>query len=189
MKISKYDITFDSELELNYYDYLKDNKVPFVYQSDFKKSIDIRLGRRKTYRPDFVTYDDDNKTVTIVEMKGYAKWTANEDNNIMDFMLHKVETDQEFLIKWLKENDIYKENYRVLYKRLKFIKGIGFVDYKYKNPNTLLNKRKVKIEELEKENRELKKRLKEYEKYYQCLKKEKLTKKQIEWCARFESTI
>lgn len=187
MKINYDNIEFDSELEVNFYKYLKENNANFCYQDKIKRPIDIRLGRRKTYMPDFLVYDDDLKKITIIEMKGYAKWSANEDNNISDFMTNKVETDKDFLIDWLKENGLYKKGYDVWYKRLKFLKSVGFVDYKYKNPNSLLNKRKEKIKTLENENKELKEKVKNYEKYCMYLKKDKLNKKQTLWCIEFES--
>ena len=158
MKFTYNGITFDSELELNYYNWLKSVDIDFVYQDVYKKNpIQINLGRRKTYTPDFITYDEHEQVITIIELKGYNKWTGNEDNNIMDFMKYQVANHQEFLIDWLKSNGIYRDGYKVEYVRLKFLKGTGFVDYNYKNPNSLSNKRKEKITELEKEIKSLKK--------------------------------
>lgn len=171
MKIEKYDLTFDSELELMFYEYLKEKELKFYYQSEFKKiPININLGRRKTYTPDFIIKTRDS--IYIIETKGYAKWSANEDNNICDFMKNKVLYDVSFLTDWLSEVfthlgicDEEKENLLKLdvkYERIKHLKGIGFVPYDYKNPNTISNKRKEKIIVLEndlKETKELNKKL------------------------------
>ncbi len=178
-------ISFDSELELNYYQHLKVNNTKFIYQNEYKNiPIKINIGRRKTYTPDFIVFE--NNTITIVELKGYAKWSANEDNNIMDFMKNKVETDIDFLIKWLSSLNINTNNKVIDYKRLKFLKSVGFVDYDYKNPNSLLNQKRNKIVELEIELKELKSYKKNCERYFDYIKKNKLTNKQIEWKNNFE---
>lgn len=187
MIIEKYGIDFDSELELNYFEYLTILGIQFSYHN--YNPIKINLGRRKNYTPDFVIWDHSTATITIVELKGYAKWSANEDNNIMDFMKNKVETDQEFLISWLKENELYLTGYKVDYQRLKYLKGHGFVDYNFKNPNSIANQRKSKIIELEAENKALKQQLKDFERYYSYLKKEKLTKAQKTWMLEFEGRM
>jgi len=187
MKIESNGIVFDSELELEYYNYLCKNKINFFYQNKYK-GIQINLGRRKNYTPDFVVYNHEEKTITIIEMKGYAKWSANEDNNIMDFMKNKVATDVEFLIRWLKDNNLYVEGYTIKYSRLKHNKTYGFVDYEWKNPNSLSNRRKEKVIVLENENKALKKALKEYERYFAYKNKEKPTKAQLEWVIAFENS-
>ncbi len=188
MKIYYEGITFDSELEVDYYKSLKENNVRFLYQNEYKNNpIHINLGRRKNYTPDFVTINDEVKVITIIEMKGYAKWTANEDNNIMDFMINKVNTDVGFLTSWLAEIGVDTRGYDIKYQRLKYLKGIGFVDYYYKNPNSLSNKRKQKIEEQNVEIKELREYKKNVERYFSYLKKNKLTKQQLDWKKNFES--
>lgn len=188
----RYDnIIFDSELEMMYYIYLKDNNIRFIYQDKYKKTpIKINLGRRKTYTPDFIVFDDEKKTIKIIELKGYAKWSANEDNNIMDFMRNKVATDKDFLISWLCEIDIDTRGYDIEYHRLKHLKSFGFVEYDFKNPNTISNQRKNKIIELQSQLKELELYKKNVERYYSYIrkekKKEKLTKQQQIWKNEYE---
>ena len=185
----RYDnIMFDSELEVNYYKYLKENNIRFIYQNEYKNNpIKINLGRRKTYTPDFIVFDDENKIIKIIELKGYAKWSANEDNNIMDFMRNKVATDKDFLIEWLAQLNIDTRGWDIEYHRLKHLKPFGFVEYDFKNPNTISNQRKNKIIELEKEIKELELYKKNVERYFSYLRKDKLTKQQNEWKLKFES--
>ena len=185
----RYDnINFDSELEVEYYKYLKENNIRFMYQNEYKNNpIKINLGRRKTYTPDIIVFDDENKIIKIIELKGYAKWSANEDNNIMDFMKNKVATDKDFLIEWLAQLDIDTRGWDIDYSRLKHLKAYGFVDFNFKNPNSISNQRKNKIIELEKEIKELELYKKNVERYFSYLRKDKLTKQQQEWKLKFES--
>ena len=185
----RYDnINFDSELEVEYYKYLKENNIRFMYQNEYKNNpIKINLGRRKTYTPDFIVFNDENKIIKIIELKGYAKWSANEDNNIMDFMKNKVATDKDFLIEWLAQLDIDTRGWDIEYYRLKHLKTYGWVDFNFKNPNTISNQRKNKIIELEKEIKELELYKKNVERYFSYLRKDKLTKQQKEWKMNFES--
>lgn len=185
----RYDnIIFDSELEVEYYKYLKENNIRSMYQNEYKNiPIKINLGRRKTYTPDFIVFDDENKIIKIIELKGYAKWSANEDNNIMDFMKNKVATDKDFLIEWLAQLDIDTRGWDIDYSRLKHLKAYGFVDFNFKNPNSISNQRKNKIIELEKEIKELELYKKNVERYFSYLRKDKLTKQQQEWKLKFES--
>lgn len=184
----RYDnITLDSELEMMYYDYLVKNNIRFIYQDKYKKTpIKINLGRRKTYTPDFIVFDDENKIIKIIELKGYAKWSANEDNNIMDFMRNKVATDKDFLIEWLAQLDIDTRGWDIEYHRLKHLKSFGFVEYDFKNPNTIANQRKNKIIELQSQLKELELYKKNVERYFGYLKKDKLNKQQQEWKLKFE---
>ena len=184
----RYDnINFDSELEMNQFLYLKENNIRFIYQDKYKKTpIKINLGRRKTYTPDFIVFDDVNKIIKIIELKGYAKWSANEDNNIMDFMKNKVATDKYFLIEWLAQLDIDTRGWDIEYYRLKHLKTYGWVDFNFKNPNSISNQRKNKIIELEKEIKELELYKKNVERYFGYLKKDKLAKQQQEWKLNFE---
>jgi cell shape-determining protein MreC len=77
----------------------------------------------------------------------------------------------------------------VIYKKIKHLKTYGWVDFDFKNPNTIANKRKTKIAELEAENKELKEYKKKAERYFSYLKKInsgiKLTKPQQEWVKQF----
>ena len=182
---------FDSLLEVEYFKHLEEKNIRFLYQDQYKtKPIKINLGRRKTYVPDFIVFDDENKIVTIIEMKGYAKWTANEDNNIMDFMKNKVAYDRDFLIDWLVSLDLDICGYDIEYQRLKHLKGIGFVDYNYKNPNSRVNVLKRNKLQLEQELKELNNYKKDIERYFNYIRNinnnKKLTKPQKEWKEKFE---
>ena len=183
--------TFDSTLEIQYFQFLEENNIRFLYQDQYKnKPIKINLARRKTYTPDFIVFDDVNKIIKIIELKGYAKWSANEDNNIMDFMRNKVATDKDFLISWLCEIDIDTRGWDIEYYRLKHLKSFGWVDYDFKNPNTIANKRKAKINELEIEIKELKEYKKNVQRYFSYLSKsDKLNKQQKEWKLNFEKEV
>lgn len=192
MKIYIDGIRYDSELEIEYLNYLKENNIKYIYQDKYRHTpIKINLGRRKTYVPDFIIFDEENKIIKIIELKGYAKWSANEDNNIMDFMKNKVLTDKQFLINWLVSLDINVCGYDIDYQRLKHLKGFGFVDYNFKNPNTLSNQRKNKIIELEEELKKANLYKKNVERYFSYLRNikngKKLTKQQLEWKNQFET--
>ena len=207
MKVNYENITFDSELEVEFYKYLElqtleNCGISFLYQESYKHTpIHINLGRRKNYTPDFIVIDDNKQEIHIIETKGYAKWSANEDNNIMDFMKNKVEYDVSFLRSWLEEVFDFSfivetekaNNYDIKYHRIKHLKGIGFVDYNYKNPNSISNKRKLKIEEQNSEIKELKLFKKNALRYFGYLKKirtgNKITKVQNEWARNYELSI
>lgn len=189
-KVNYEGIEFDSELEINYYKHLKENNINFKYQNEYsKKPIKIELGRRKTYTPDFIVYDDSAKVITIVETKGYAKWSANEDDNIMDFMKNQVKNNPDFIIAWLKEIKAYKDDYSVSYQRIRFNQTYGWVDYKFKSPNTIANKRKAKIDEQKNEIKELREFKKNAERFFtyhlKLTNQEKLTKQQREWYCNY----
>lgn len=174
MKTNYNDIEFDSDLEAEYYKYLQTNNIRFKYQNEYSRTpIKISLGRRKTYTPDFVVYDNENKKIRIIETKGYAKWSANEDNNIMDFMKYQVSENPAFLISWLKEANLYEEGYSLEYQRIRYNKTFGWVDYNFKNPNSRVNKQKEKIKELELENKSLQKFQKDTIKYFKLMKSTK----------------
>lgn len=180
-------ITFDSELEVKYYVELKEKGIEFLYQTEYKKiPIKVNCGRRKTYVPDFIVFDDINNIITIVELKGYNKWSGNDDDNIMDFMKNKVIYDKPFLFNWLHCIGIDTNGWDVGYQRLKHLKTYGFVDYDFKNPNTVANKRKEKIIELENELKPLRNRLKDIDRYFSYLHIKKLSKAQKLWVESFE---
>ena len=81
------------------------------------------------------------------------------------------------------------KNGNVVYKKIKHLQAYGFVDYDFKNPNTIANKRKEKINDLSaeiKELRDFKKNAERYFKYHlKIVKNEKLTKPQKEWYCNF----
>ena len=181
----KYDgITFDSELEIEYYKHLKEQNLKFIYHP--KKPIHINS--KNNYYPDFIVYYDDR--IEIVECKGYSQFSFLKDNMIHNFMV-EMYLDQK--IDFLIENGILQEEIigkDVAYRKIKYLKTYGWVDFDFKNPNTLSNQRKNKIIELEqeiKDNKEYRKNVERYFGYLRNIKNgKKLTKAQIEWKNKFE---
>ena len=186
----KYDgIQFDSELEVEYYKYLcelwhKGEVLEILYHP---KAIENLIGKR-SYTPDFcVLYPD---RIEIIETKGYNPYSKMIDDQIHNVMLSK---NQE-LRDWLNENyDAIYDNriqvnfnsFRVSYKKVKYLKAYGFVDWDFKNPNTIANKRKEKINDLSTEIKALRDFKKDAERYFRyhikVVQNEKLTKPQKEW--------
>lgn len=195
-KVKYDDIIFDSELEVEYYKYLKENPCikridGFIYHPT---AIQNLIGKR-SYTPDFlVLYDDGH--VEIVECKGYNPYSKMIDDQIHNVMLSKSEDfltqyvlgyaladweetkDSGLLCDWLSVQ-------HVTYKKVKYLKAYGFVDWDFKNPNTIANKRKEKINDLSSEIKELRDFKKEAERYFRyhlkIVNNEKLTKPQKEW--------
>lgn len=183
-KVIYNDIKFDSELEVEYYKYINAKKLIFNYHPN----TPIKLNSKNTYTPDFIVMYDDR--VEIIETKGYSQFSFMKDNMIHNLMLEKtVDELTNFVIangfkeEWLKGKDI-------VYRKIKFLQSHGWVDFDFKNPNTIANKRKQKITELEAENKELKEYKKKAERYFSYCKKIaqriKLTKPQQEWMKNFE---
>ena len=188
----KYDnITFDSELEVEYYKYLVELYANGVITSFYyHPSIPIKITKNNTYTPDFVVFYMDNK-IEIVETKGYNPYSKMRDDMIHQVMQSKSEQE---LRDWLNKNydSVYDNkfqlkfnNYRVVYRKVKYLKAYGFVDWDFKNPNTIANKRKEKINDLSSEIKELRDFKKEAERYFRyhlkIVNNEKLTKPQKEW--------
>ena len=188
----KYDnITFDSELEVEYYKYLVELYANGVITSFYyHPSIPIKITKNNTYTPDFVVFYMDNK-IEIVETKGYNPYSKMRDDMIHQVMQSKSEQE---LRDWLNKNydSVYDNkfqlkfnNYRVVYRKVKYLKAYGFVDWDFKNPNTIANKRKEKINDLSSEIKELRDFKKEAERYFRyhlkIINNEKLTKPQKEW--------
>lgn len=190
-KVKYDDITFDSELEVEYYKYLVELYEKGVITSFYyHPSIPIKITKNNTYTPDFVVFYMDNK-IEIVETKGYNPYSKMRDDMIHQVMLSKPEQE---LRDWLNKNydSVYDNkfqlkfnNYRVVYRKVKYLKAYGFVDWDFKNPNTIANKRKDKINDLSSEIKELRDFKKEAERYFRyhlkIVNNEKLTKPQKEW--------
>ena len=190
-KVKYDDITFDSELEVEYYKYLVELYEKGVITSFYyHPSIPIKITKNNTYTPDFVVFYLDNK-IEIVETKGYNPYSKMRDDMIHQVMQSKSEQE---LRDWLNKNydSLYDNkfqlkfnNYSVVYRKVKYIKAYGFVDWDFKNPNTIANKRKEKINDLSSEIKELRDFKKEAERYFRyhlkIVNNEKLTKPQKEW--------
>lgn len=190
-KVKYDDITFDSELEVEYYKYLVELYENGVITSFYyHPSIPIKITKNNTYTPDFVVFYLDRR-IEIVETKGYNPYSKMRDDMIHQVMQSKSEQE---LRDWLNKNydSVYDNkfqlrfnNYSVVYRKVKYLKAYGFVDWDFKNPNTIANKRKEKINDLSTEIKELRDFKKEAERYFRyhlkIVNNEKLTKPQKEW--------
>ena len=188
-KVKYDDITFDSDLEVEYYKYLVELYAKGVITSFYyHPAIPIKITKNNTYTPDFVVFYLDRR-IEIVETKGYNPYSKMRDDMIHQVMLSKSEQE---LRDWIKENYDFNfylyvdgDNYRVVYRKVKYLKAYGFVDWDFKNPNTIANKRKEKINDLSSEIKELREFKKEAERYFRyhlkIVNNEKLTKPQKEW--------
>lgn len=179
----KYDnITFDSELEVEYYKYLKERGIDFIYHP----KTPIKLNSKNTYTPDFIVIH--SNCIEIVETKGYSQFSFMKDNMIHNLMLEK---DKDDLFDFVVANGVYDiVGKDIIYRKIKYLQSHGWVDFDFKNPNTIANKRKQKITELETENKELREYKKNAERYFSYCKKIaqriKLTKPQQEWMKNYE---
>lgn len=107
-------------------------------------------------------------------------------------MTHQVMLgkSQDELTQWLYNNGIVPyANALIKYKKIKYLKAYGFVDWDFKNPNTLANHRKQKILTQKDEIKELKEFKKNAERYFtyhiKLVNNEKLTKPQREWYTNY----
>jgi hypothetical protein len=177
-------ITFDSEWEKDYYIYLKEElKADFI---KYHPEPIFDLVARKKYTPDFIYQT--NNTISVVEVKGSYNPYAN---HFQDDMIHKEMKAKNYRwlynyfwkngIKFTHSEDGY---YDLKYEKVKKLKK-GWVDYDFKNPNTIANKRKEKINDLSTEIKALRDFKKDAERYFRyhikVVQNEKLTKPQKEW--------
>ena len=183
-KVRYNNITYDSDLEVEYQKYLDENKIKSIYHPKHP----FYINSKNTYTPDFICFYDDR--VEIVEVKGFNQFSYMRDSMIHNVM---VEKDVDELLDFLYLNGITKSELvgkDILYRKIKYLKSFGWVDFDFKNPNTLANNRKLKIDELEKELKELKLYKKNIERYFGYLRKykqeKKLTKDQLQWLLKFE---
>ena len=198
--------TFDSELEVEYYKHLKADVGTgkylvegFIYHPAPIKNL---VGKR-SYTPDFLIMYADHH-VEIVECKGYNPYSKMIDDQIHNVMLSKSD---EFLLNYVLDYIVseYEEDEdsglfsdwmstnKVVYRKIKYLKAYGFVDWDFKNPNTLANKRKEKIIEQKDEIKELRDFKKDAERYFRyhlkIVDNEKLTKPQREWYMKYVEEI
>ncbi len=181
-KVEYNNILFDSELEVDYYKYLM--TTPEVKDFYYHPKHPIMINSKNRYTPDFIVIYSDR--IEIVETKGYSQYSFMKDNLIHNVMLEK---SKEELTQFLIDNNITEyilKDKDIVYRKIKHLKAYGFVDFSFKNPNTIANKRKEKINDLSAELKELKQYQKDTERYFSYLRKEKLTKTQLEWKKEFE---
>lgn len=169
-------ITFDSELEVKYYKYIseeiKDEVINFTYHP---KPIYINSSNK--YTPDFIVEYEDR--IEVIETKGYNQFSFARDAIIHNVMKSMPEIQ---LRNYIESNLFDTTNKKVLYKKIKYLSGFGWVDFEFKNPNTLANKRKAKINDLTSENKNLNKIVKEQKKALKIIiKGDKSTAKEREW--------
>lgn len=191
----KYDnITFDSDLEVEYYKYLQEEKERGKVRTFFyHPQVPIKITKNNSYTPDFVVFY--GSRIEIVETKGYNPYSKMRDDMIHQVMLAKTEQE---LRDWINENydavydgkfQVNFNSFRVAYRKIKYLKAYGFVNWDFKNPNTIANKRKAKINEQQDEIkalREFKKNAERYFKYHlKIVDNEKLTKTQREWYYKY----
>ena len=161
MKIPYNGIKFDSELEVEYYKYLEelyDKKI--VYDFTYHPKIPIQITDKNTYTPDFIVGYEDR--IEIIETKGFNQFSYMRDNMVHNVMLNKSEEE---LREWLAQNNILWKG-KIEYKKIKYMKQFGWVEFNFKNPNTLANKRKEKINLLEQELKELRLFKKDTSRYF-----------------------
>ena len=198
-KVEYDNIKFDSELEVDYYKHLRELEkkgevLDFIYHPN---QIPELVGRR-SYTPDFIVLYNDR--IEIIETKGYNPYSKMIDDQIHNVMLSKTKY---FLSSYVCDNlsrtavnrkkwntwDSLVNDDKVIYKKIKYLKAYGFVDYDFKNPNTIANKRKEKINEQKDEIKELKDFKKDAERYFRYHLKvvynKKLTKAQREWYYKY----
>lgn len=167
---------FDSELEVEYYKYLKEGgKNGEVLDFIYHPSQIPNLLPKRSYTPDFIVWYDDR--IEVIETKGWNQFTYRIDDEIHHTMLNKSE---EWLREYVESNSnavqkVLGNGSKVIYRKIKYLKSYGWVDYDFKNPNTIANQRKNKIQELEKELKQLKNELKDFNRYYKLSRKSKLT--------------
>lgn len=199
MKIEYDGIKFDSELEVEYYKELTNLLLKGVVVDFTYHPIQItNLVGKRSYTPDFLVLYTDH--IEIVETKGFNPYSKMIDDQIHNVMLTKNEAWLgNYVLENLRQNVVRFEPYvnaweiqvinrKVEYKKIKHLKAYGFVDWDFKNPNTIANQRKEKINNLSVELKESNKKIKDYERYINySLADKKLTKTQREWKQNFEA--
>lgn len=161
----KYDnITFDSELEVNYYKHLIEKGTKFIYHLPHPIELDFM---ERGYTPDFIEFypvwESDMLDCVIVETKGYNQFSARMDSVIHNAMNKITKTKNDMLREWLSKNDVDVNKIRnITYQKTKYLKAHGFVDFKFKPPghkDAWKNRALIAEEELKIVNKNLKKAL------------------------------
>jgi hypothetical protein len=185
MKIGYKHITFDSELEVNYYKYLEELKaqkevVLFCYHP---KPLEVLGGK---YTPDFIV--EDRCKIIVVETKGYNQFSFQRDT-----MIHRYMSllSPEKLREYVNENsNIPFNQYKpVVYQKIKYSKKLKkFVDWSYKD-RTQKDALRDKVKLLEQEIKELKEFKKCAIKYMKYKDRAKLTEAQSKAIEYFLDTV
>ena len=195
MKIEFEGIEFDSELEVEYYKYLKENKdiIYFIYHP-----IPIKVGKKGNYTPDFIVFYTDK--IQVVETKGYNPYSKARDATIHSIMLEKTENELRAYVKeafyestaekWVQDKILRLgcliNEAKVEYKKIKHLNKFGWVDFSFKPPKR--DKEKIKI--LEAENKELSRFKKDSLKYWKLFySNKKHTLKQLEFMHNYTENI
>jgi len=178
MKVRYGDLIFDSDLEVEYYKHLMSDSKVLAFR--YHPKIPIKITRNNSYTPDFIVRYADR--IEIVECKGYNPYSKMKDDMIHQVMLAKLESE---LIDYVVANGFVWDEHKVVYRKIKYLKAYGFVDWDFKNPNTIANKRKEKINELSSELKELRQFKKDTIRYFSLHNKSKLTPNQKEFIAKY----
>ena len=181
-KEKKHGITFDSGWEVQYWEKLTKDGVEFKYHPN-KFKVD-----KINYEPDFLNYEG-NGIVKLIEIKsGYNPYSQAKDNMLHSGLKSLVKYEQEYLIDYVQEYFSKHDIIRVEYQKIKYLTKHGFVDFSFKSP-TLKDAWKLKAINFEKELKEAKKKLKDYERWVDYTNKDKLTKSQRDWKNDFEIKV
>ena len=178
-------IWFDSEWEKDFYIHIQTNVTKCIWRNNLKPFTNLIA--RKHYTPDMIYLA--GNTFHIVEVKGSYNPFAN---HFQDEMIHKEmkAKTQEELRHYVESCGIathFDETF--VYEKVKKLKS-GWVDFDFKNPNTLANKRKEKINDLSAELKELKEFKKNAMRYFSYrFKVGKLTKKQLDFYMTYQENI
>lgn len=174
-KVEYEGIKFDSQLEVDYYKHLKEDVsvVRFIYNNKIKYSIPLTSANK--YTPDFIVEYEDR--IEVIETKGYNQFSHLKDEVTHNFML---EYEQHYLDEFVSMN-MGETSKQGVYRKIKKMGTHGFVDFDTKNPNSLAERYK----RLKVETKELKKEIKDFNKYFEYFFKDKVTKKQVEWFNEF----
>lgn len=186
-KIKYEDKTFDSQLEIDYFKFkteLKDCELH--YHHSYPIELDFMT---KGYTIDFIEIYRGKKIIKLVETKGYNQFSFRVDQMIHNGMnkLIKTENGQKFFHKWLiKNNFLGYDDYTVEYRKIKYLKKEGFVDFSFKSP-TMKDHWKAKCLAAEATLKLKNQDIKDVNRYFNYLQKDKLTKKQREWFVDYKN--
>lgn len=181
-KVEYMGAVYDSQLEVDYLKHIVDLHLSGDVISWIYHPIAIQLTNKNKYTPDFVVVYADH--IEIIETKGYNQYSVARDTMTHNMMLAKSELE---LQHWLQyENGIQIKGRHVVYRKIKKLSKYGFVDWDFKNPDTLSNKRAKARDEAISSLKQANQELKDYKRYFKYKEStKKLSKSQTEWLAAF----